>query len=200
LGLTPVHDGSRATVGRLSAHVRTLAAGGERWCAVLESVRRSHSPGAAPGPPPIRGKGTRFRWSGTCTATLSGAVSAGSNPAGGAVQRNKFEYSDNLGIVECQACDLRKRRPVSDLAPRSVPGTSTSAAESPAQRPTATTVTRPLPCPEAVALPPIPAANKAVEAASAMPGGGCPSRPIATEDTWTNVSRSVTGAPHLHRA
>jgi hypothetical protein len=40
--------------------------------------------------PPIRPRSwcaeTRFRWSGECTATLSGAVSAGSNPAGGTGQ------------------------------------------------------------------------------------------------------------------
>jgi len=39
----------------------------------------------------------RLRWSGPYRATPSGAVSAGSNPAGGAAQRHKFEHSDNLG-------------------------------------------------------------------------------------------------------
>jgi hypothetical protein len=38
----------------------------------------------------------RFRWSAPDGATPSRAVSAGSNPAGGTGQRNKFEHSDNL--------------------------------------------------------------------------------------------------------
>ena len=48
-------------------------------------------------------------------ATASGAVSAGSNPAGGTVQRHKFEHSDNLESTGRQACDLRQRGAVPDL-------------------------------------------------------------------------------------
>ena len=44
---------------------------------------------------------------GACTATLSGAVSAGSNPAGGTAQRHKFELWLSLP-VECHPCGLRK--------------------------------------------------------------------------------------------
>ena len=54
--------------------------------------------------------------------TASGAVSVGSNPTGGAVQRHKFEYSDNLDVTLPRACDLRKRGSVSDLAPDPRPG------------------------------------------------------------------------------
>jgi hypothetical protein len=60
---------------------------------------------------------TRFRWPGPCTATLSGAVCAGSNPAGDTGQRHKPEHSDNRGPLGGQACDLRKRSGVPDLAP-----------------------------------------------------------------------------------
>jgi hypothetical protein len=46
-------------------------------------------------PHPIRARvrylGARFRWSGTYMATDSGAVSAGSNPAGGTGQRHKSD-------------------------------------------------------------------------------------------------------------
>jgi hypothetical protein len=90
------------------------------------------SPPAAPRTPsgrqclrPIRARasrsGARLRWPGACTATLSGAVSVGSNPTGGTGQRHKFEHSDNLGLTQPQACDLRQRRDVPDLAPESPP-------------------------------------------------------------------------------
>jgi hypothetical protein len=38
VSFTPARGCSPASAGRLSALVRTLADGGERWCAVLESV------------------------------------------------------------------------------------------------------------------------------------------------------------------
>jgi hypothetical protein len=68
--------------------------------------------------------GTRFRWSGACTATLSGAVSAGSNPAGGTVQRHKFEHLDNLGRAKARASHAMtcgNARPLLDLAPGTRP-------------------------------------------------------------------------------
>jgi hypothetical protein len=79
----------------------------------------------AGGPRPIRARvrhlGARFRWSSTCTATDSGAVSAGSNPAGGTGQRHKFEHSDNLDLPGFQRGDLRKRGTVPDLSPEPPP-------------------------------------------------------------------------------
>jgi hypothetical protein len=82
---------------------RTVATARERRCALLESVLvpAHHVRNGVRGRqgralrssrlPPIRPRswwaGTRFRWSGACTATLSGAVRAGSNPAGGAGRR-----------------------------------------------------------------------------------------------------------------
>jgi hypothetical protein len=75
--------------------------------------------------PPMRPRswcaGTRFRWSGACTATLSGAVSAGSNPVGGTAQRHKFEHSGNLDPIGCQACDLRQGQPFPTLRPIRAP-------------------------------------------------------------------------------
>jgi hypothetical protein len=86
------------------------------------------SPPAAPRRPsgmqclrPIRARasrsGARLRRPGACTAILSGAVCAGSNPAGGTGQRHKSEHSDNPGPTGRQACDLRKRGRVRHLAP-----------------------------------------------------------------------------------
>jgi hypothetical protein len=54
-------------------------------------------------------------------ATASGAVSAGSNPAGGTGQRHKFEHFDNLERLRCQRCDLRKRGRVQTLRPIRAP-------------------------------------------------------------------------------
>jgi len=59
----------------------------------------------------------RFRWSAPGGATPSGAVSAGSNPAGGTAQTHKFEHSDNLGPTGRQPCDLRQCSALPDLAP-----------------------------------------------------------------------------------
>jgi hypothetical protein len=64
----------------------------------------------------------RFRWSVQYRETASGAVSAGSNPAGGTGQSNKFEHSDNLGPLGHQACDLRQCSALPDLAPDTRPG------------------------------------------------------------------------------
>ena len=52
---------------------------------------------------------------------------------------------------------------------------------SPAQRRNLTTATRPLPCPQAVALPPIYAATQRQPDSAAISGGGCPARPTAAE-------------------
>jgi hypothetical protein len=68
------------------------------------------------------------------TATLSGAVSAGSNPAGGTGQRHKFEHSDNLERLRCQRCDLRKRGRVPDLAPYTCPTAEGRTGELPAHQ------------------------------------------------------------------
>jgi hypothetical protein len=55
------------------------------------------------------------------TATLSGAVSAGSNPAGGTGQRHKFEYPNNLDASQPWVCDLRFRNGAVMFAPRALP-------------------------------------------------------------------------------
>jgi hypothetical protein len=47
--------------------------------------------------------------SAACTATLSGAVCAGSNPAGGAGQMHKTEHSVEQAAAAGRVCDLRKR-------------------------------------------------------------------------------------------
>ena len=140
--------------------------------------------------PPIRPRswcaGTCFRWSGACTATASGAVSAGSNPAGGTAQRHKFEHSDNLGPVRCRACDLHKRRRVLYLAP----------GPPPTQHPSRT---KPSSAGnhnnghEAVALPggrcssaKYPQLNKAAGARRQYRGQQ-PSRPITADDPWATL-------------
>jgi hypothetical protein len=62
--------------------------------------------------------------------------------------------------------------------PRSAPGSPTPAAESPAQRRNLKTATRPLPCPEAVALPPISAATQRQPEQRAISGAAAqPTRP-----------------------
>jgi hypothetical protein len=56
--------------------------------------------------PPIRPRswwaGTRFRWSGACTATLSGAVCAGSDPAGGTGRRINSNTLTILGRLSAR--------------------------------------------------------------------------------------------------
>jgi len=64
----------------------------------------------------------------------SGAVSAGSNPAGGTGQNHKLEHSDNLERLQCQRCDLRKRGHVPDLAPYTCPTANGRTGELPAQQ------------------------------------------------------------------
>src|SRR6516164_7345929 len=54
-------------------------------------------------------------------ATASGAVSAGSNPAGGTAQRYKFEYPDNLDSTQSRVCDLRLRNGAVMFAPHALP-------------------------------------------------------------------------------
>jgi hypothetical protein len=97
--------------------------------------------------PPIRPRSwcaaPHFRWSGACTATLSGAVSAGSNPAEGTAQRHKFEHSGNLERRQRQRCDLRKRGRVPDLAPYTCPTAKGRTGELPAQQHHTLTVSRP---------------------------------------------------------
>jgi hypothetical protein len=77
------------------------------------------------------------------TATLSGAVSVGSNPTGGTGQRHKFEHSDNLEPRWRQACDLRQRGVVPDLVSNACPDSTALSAASPAQRKPAFTVSGP---------------------------------------------------------
>src|SRR5215831_10134219 len=128
--------------------------------------------------------GTRFPWSEACTATLSGAVRAGSNPAGGTGQRHQSELLGNLDPSGPQACDLRKRERIRDLAPVR-PRQQGPSRERPAQRLTITTATRPLSCPEAVALPPISAANSGSRNRTGDPGGAAVQRrPAAFDATW----------------
>jgi hypothetical protein len=94
-------------------------------------TRPALPPTAASGagrPRPIRAQealpGPRLRWSGRYSATLSGAVCAGSNPAGGADQ---MTFEQNFGglLVELQAADLAKRGRVPDLVPHTCPEPST---------------------------------------------------------------------------
>jgi hypothetical protein len=102
--------------------------------------------------------GTRFRWSGACTATLSGAVSAGSNPAGGTGQRHKFEHLDNLGRAKARASHAMtcgNARPFWTLRPVRARKAGTGQGKGPAQPHSVITVARPLPWPQAVALPTI---------------------------------------------
>src|SRR6516162_6506393 len=79
-----------------------------------------------PWPRPIRARTrsrrTCFRRPEAYTATLSGAVSAGSNPAGGTVQRHKFEHLDNLVRIKARAPDLRQCSAVSGPCARYAPG------------------------------------------------------------------------------
>ena len=76
-------------------------------------------------PRPIRARvrhlGARFRWSDTYTATDSGAVSAGSNPAGGTGQRHKFEHLNNLVLTKDRVPDLRRCSDLPGLAPDTCP-------------------------------------------------------------------------------
>jgi len=67
---------------------------------------------------------------------------------------------------------------------------------SPAQRRNLTTATRPLPCPEAVALPPIPQLHNGSRHSAAISGGGCPARPIAAEAIWP-TSHTPSQAVHI---
>jgi hypothetical protein len=60
-----------------------------------------------------------FRRPGPYTATLSGAVCAGSNPAGGAAQRHKFKHSNNLGPVEAEAVTCGDAQAVRIMSPSS---------------------------------------------------------------------------------
>jgi hypothetical protein len=50
-------------------------------------------------------------------ATASGAVSAGSNPAGGTGYRHKFEHPNNLDASQPRVCDLRLRNGAVMFAP-----------------------------------------------------------------------------------
>lgn len=77
---------------------------------------------------------TRFRRSGAYTAMDSGAVSVGSNPTGGTAQRHKFEYSDNLGPIERQACDLRRCGRGPDLVSYTCPAATGRTGELPAHQ------------------------------------------------------------------
>src|SRR5262249_16639489 len=61
--------------------------------------------------------GAHFGRSELYKETDSGAVSAGSNPAGGTAQMYKFEHSDNLGPTRRQPRDLRQCSAVPALAP-----------------------------------------------------------------------------------
>jgi hypothetical protein len=96
-----------------TAALRASPKPGCRSCSVRRNAGRTPSLRNVGGLRPIRAR-TRslracFRWSGPHTATDSGAVSAGSNPAGGTGQRHKFEHFNNLEWLQCQRCDLRKR-------------------------------------------------------------------------------------------
>ena len=87
--------------------------------------------------------------------------------------------------------------------PRSAPGTRTPAAESPAQRPAITTATRPLPCPEAVALPPVSAAKQGSQSSGGNAGGRLLSRPDRPQMTpgrhLTLRHRRSASSPRLIR-
>jgi hypothetical protein len=66
-------------------------------------------------------------------ATASGAVSAGSNPAGSTTQRHKFEHSGNLGRTEARAPDLRRCGRAPELVPDTCPESAADEQVSPAQ-------------------------------------------------------------------
>ena len=58
------------------------------------------------------------------TATPSGAVSTGSNPAVGTAKRPKFEHYDKRDLLRRQACDLRQRSTFPGRAPHTRPESS----------------------------------------------------------------------------
>jgi hypothetical protein len=163
-------------------------------CPAAASIRRL---------PPMRPRswcaGNPFRWSGACRATLSGAVSAGSNPAVGTGQRHKFEHSDNLGLTQPQACDLRQRRDVPDLAPESPPEAEPSRGKSqltgqPCRRP-------PGRCPDQRPLlfGQYPQLDSSRQCGADDAGGGRPARPVVSVATWSRLTlrhkRSAFHAP-----
>jgi hypothetical protein len=144
----------------------------------------------AGGPRPIRARvrhlGARFRWSGTYTATDSGAVSAGSNPAGGIGQRHKFEHSGNLERLQCQRCDLRKRGRVPDLAPYTCPTAKGRTGELPAQQHHTLTVSGPK---QAVAPAPTLQLNGGAFTPSTRPHEACLADGATCPTSWVLAQR-----------
>jgi hypothetical protein len=160
--------------------------------------RRTRQPrpgGLSPVRPRAEPATTCSRWPGAYAATLSGAVCAGSNPAGGTAQRHKPEHLGNLGPPGRQPCDLPNADAFSTLPPGR-PGSSTPAAESPSS---------PAHCNDghrAVA----PAAGRCSpqypQLRSGSPGradaarGRLPSPPRSPQMPLGRVSLSVISAPH----
>jgi hypothetical protein len=99
----------------------------------LAAMSRSRTPGSwamhsrtrsnVPAPVTPRSGFPRARLpsSETHAAAASGAVSAGSNPAGGTGQRHKFEHPNNLDASQPWVCDLRLRNGAVMFAPRALP-------------------------------------------------------------------------------
>ncbi len=132
-GLTLSGAVHRWSPGSCSRRPRTVAAIGGRWSALLENVLVSdrharNTMCSRPGrllpssrPRPIRARTghlqARFRRPGAYTATLSGAVSAGSNPAGGTGQRHKFEHSDILERKAARPATCGNAQPFRTLRP-----------------------------------------------------------------------------------
>jgi hypothetical protein len=94
-----------------TAALRASPKPGCRSCSVRRNAGRTPSLRSVGGLRPIRARPrslrARFGRSEPYRDTDSGAVSAGSNPAGGAGQRNKFEHSGNLEPIACQPVTYR---------------------------------------------------------------------------------------------
>jgi hypothetical protein len=94
----------------------------------ITRVKCTRQPGPS-GLPPVRPRswcgGTRFCWSGACTATPSGAVSAGSNPAGGTGRSINSNLTSDHERSQAYLADLQFRNGAALAAPHTRPKTGT---------------------------------------------------------------------------
>jgi hypothetical protein len=179
---------------------RPLARQTGRRASSLTCAQRAQQP--RPGTlPPIRPRswcaGTRFRWSGACTATLSGAVSAGSNPAGGTGQRHKFEHFtilDRLSVrlLTCGNADVFRTLPPVRPRSRTQPGGS------PAQRRNLTTATRPLPARRPLLLRQYPQLHNGSWNRGQYPGAAAQPARSPLRPFGRRLLLPVTSGPHPH--
>jgi hypothetical protein len=195
-------EGSRAS--------RTASVGPERWGAYLEDMlvlyrhlgktavgQRGDAP--QPGRPrPIPARTghlrARFRRPGACTATLSRTVCAGSSPAGALVRGINSNALTILARSDARLVTCGNAHVFRALPPVH-PGTRTPAAEGQAQRPTITTATRPLPCPKAVAPPPISAAKQGSRSSAGTARARPSSQPDRRGGDLAYLSHSAVSAP-----